>query len=95
MYMVSVIIPVYNVEAYVERCLHSVVAQKQIALEVIVVDDCGTDSSMNIVKRVFEQVACSHRIEHHTRNRGLSAARNTGLDVARANMYTSWIVMIG
>ena len=81
--MVSVIIPVYNVEAYVERCLHSVVAQKQIALEVIVVDDCGTDSSMNIVKRVFEQVACSHRIEHHTRNRGLSAARNTGLDVAR------------
>lgn len=84
MNMVSVIIPVYNVEAYVERCLHSVIAQVQVAVEIIIVDDCGTDQSLNIVESVLgHTTSCNYSIEHHTTNRGLSAARNTGLAVAK------------
>lgn len=82
---VSIIIPVYNVEPYVERCLKSVMAQTyQDSIECLIVDDCGTDKSMEVVEKVVNeyQGPIDFIILHHDHNRGLSAARNTGMDAA-------------
>lgn len=81
---VSIIIPVYNVSKYIERCLLSVLNQTWQDLEIILVDDCTPDDSMTIA----EKVAVSHSrgdivtFLRHDWNRGLSAARNTGIAVA-------------
>ncbi len=81
---VSIIIPVYNVSDYVEECLQSVAAQTYTDIECIIVDDCGTDDSMQKVERfvVDYQGPIAFKIIHHEHNRGLSAARNTGMDAA-------------
>lgn len=81
---VSIIIPVYNVAKYIERCLLSVLNQTWPDLEVILVNDCTPDNSMEIVRRVV----ASHprgtvvRCLEHEENRGQSAARNTAIKVA-------------
>ena len=79
----SVIIPVYNVEPYVQRCLESVMAQEvsTAMIECIVVDDCGRDASMGIVRRLIDGYDGPERwkVVAHAENRGLSAARNTGV----------------
>lgn len=80
---ISIIIPVYNVEAYVERCLKSVMTQTYHGtIECLIVDDCGTDKSMEVVEKVLRgyQGPIDFKILRHDRNRGLSAARNTGMD---------------
>ena len=82
---ISIIIPVYNVEPYVEDCIRSVMRQTYDGpMECIVVDDCGTDNSMAVVERVVAEYngPITFKILHHTHNRGLSAARNTGIDTA-------------
>lgn len=79
---ISIVIPVYNVEEYIEDCLKSVVKQTYTeGIECIIVDDCGTDNSMNIVRTFLEQYTgdIKFTIIRHAKNRGLSAARNTGL----------------
>lgn len=89
---VSVIIPVYNVAPYVEQCLVSVLNQTYDNIEIIVVDDCGTDDSMDIVERINEEYKGNKiiRIIHHEHNRGLSAARNTGVKYS-CGTYISFI----
>ena len=85
MMKVSIIIPVYNVEPYVERCLQSVMLQTYNDLiECLIVDDCGTDRSMDVVERIVDAYhgPIRFKIIHHERNRGLSAARNTGMAAA-------------
>lgn len=80
---VSIVIPIYNVSVYIENCLESVRRQIYQDLEVILVDDCGTDNSMEIVQEYLEyHNFVEVKIIHHTHNRGLSAARNTGLEAA-------------
>ena len=81
---VSIIIPVYNVEDYIERCLLSVLNQTHQDIEIILVDDCGQDKSMMIAEQVTKnhENGCLVRILRHQRNRGLSAARNTGIEVS-------------
>ena len=82
---ISIVIPVYNVEPYIADCLQSVMRQTfQGPLECILVDDCGTDTSMEIVKKLIaeNQGPIEFRILHHEHNRGLSAARNTGMDAS-------------
>lgn len=78
---VSVVIPVYNVCEYVEACLRSVERQDYDNLEVVIVDDCGTDGSMSLVKKLLDEWGgrIDARIVSHSKNRGLSAARNTGI----------------
>ena len=49
---ISIIIPIYNVAPYVERCLYSALIQSYEDIELVLVDDCGTDNSMNIVSEV-------------------------------------------
>jgi len=77
---VSVIIPVYNVEKYLKKCIDSVLIQNYSNIEVILVDDASTDGSYKICT---EYVACDERIKvlQNKENRGLSATRNRGLDI--------------
>ena len=84
--MVSIIIPIYNVEQYIYACIESVEAQTYKNYEVILIDDCGADGSMKIVN---DYVHHNHnkkderwRIIRHEKNKGLSAARNTGINAA-------------
>lgn len=79
---ISIIIPVYNVEEYVDACIKSVIAQTYTGpIECIIVDDCGNDRSMEIVKQIITPYSgpIKFRIIAHDQNRGLSAARNTGI----------------
>ena len=81
--LVSVIIPVYNVEIYIEKCLRSVLGNSFIEhCEVILVNDASTDGSMAVVETVlreFPQVRDKVVLRSHDSNRGSAAARNTGL----------------
>lgn len=79
--MISVVIPVYNVEDYLTECVNSVLAQTYTDWEAILVDDGATDSSGTMCD---EYAAKDPRIRViHQKNGGLSAARNTGLKAAR------------
>ena len=85
---ISIIIPVYQVEPYIEDCIRSVIRQTYDGvMECIFVDDCGTDNSMAIVEELIAGYSgpISFKILHHTHNRGLSAARNTGMKAAIGN----------
>lgn len=82
---VSIIVPVYNVEKYIVRCMNSIASQTFHGIEAILVDDCGQDGSL----RLIDNFLCNYtgdvdfRIIHHTENRGQSAARNSGIRSAR------------
>ena len=78
--LVSVIVPAYNVEKYLPRCLDSLAAQTFAFVEIIVVDDGSTDSTLEIAKSYAEGNARFKVV--HRDNGGLSAARNSGLAVA-------------
>lgn len=85
MYLVSILIPVYGVEKYIERCARSLFEQTYDNLEYIFVDDCSPDNSIAILKKVLEDYPerkAQVRIIRHERNKGLSAARNTATDAA-------------
>jgi glycosyltransferase involved in cell wall biosynthesis len=77
---VSIIIPVFNVEPYIERCLLSALNQTYQDVEIILVDDCGPDNSMTVAQQVVDNHPYGYkvRIMKHKQNGGLSAARNTG-----------------
>ncbi|NLN84450.1 MAG: glycosyltransferase family 2 protein, partial [Firmicutes bacterium] len=75
---VSVIVPIYNTEPYIERCLNSVLQQSYNNLELLLIDDCGTDRSMLVASNLLQQSQQNIKILRHEENRGLSAARNTG-----------------
>ncbi len=79
----SVLIPVYNVEEYVAECVHSVLAQCDSQVEVLLLDDKSTDESLRILNRMNYETDCSVRILKHDQNKGLSAARNSLLKEAK------------
>lgn len=82
---VSIIIPVYNVEKYIVDCLSSVVKQDYKGeLECIIVDDCGSDHSMQLVDSFVSKLDnhVTFHVIHHSCNCGLSAARNTGFNAS-------------
>lgn len=78
---VSVIVPVYNIEKYLSKCVESVLGQTYGNFELILVDDGSTDSSGNICDCFSEQD--KRIIVIHKKNGGLSSARNAGLDIAK------------
>lgn len=84
-YSVSVIIPVYNVGKFIERCVRSLMEQTMDNVEYIFVDDASPDNSIQILQKVLADYPNRRdnvRILTHAENKGLPAARNTGLAVA-------------
>ena len=78
--LVSVIVPVYNMEKYLEKCLKSIIDQTYKKIEIIIVNDGSTDSSIEICNKFKEN---DNRIKIITKkNAGLGMARNTGLENA-------------
>lgn len=79
---VSIIIPLYNAEKYIEETLLSIDAQDYPDKEVIIVDDCSMDSSAEIVKRMQSNMPYIryHKLEH---NSGVAIARNTAIKLAK------------
>ena len=84
-YIVSILVPVYGVEQYIERCARSLFEQTYPNLEFVFVNDCTPDKSIEVLRQVIEDYPerkASVRIINHEKNRGLAAARNTALDNA-------------
>ncbi len=78
--MISVIVPVYNVDKYLERCILSIVQQTYRNLEIILIDDGSTDDSGKICDSWAERD--ERIVVKHIQNSGVSVARNTALDMA-------------
>lgn len=81
--LVSIIVPVYNVERYLDCCLDSIKKQTYDRLEIIVVEDCSTDGSLKRLQPHLNDERI--KLIQHERNGGLSAARNTGIDAANGD----------
>lgn len=82
-YKVSVIIPVYNVEQYLKKCLDSIVNQTLKEIEIIIVDDGSTDESGKIVDQYKEKY--TNVVAIHQENKGPGAARNLGMSCAQGD----------
>lgn len=86
--LITIIVPVYNVEKYLSKCLDSIICQTYKNLQIILIDDGSTDNSALICD---EYAIKDDRIEViHKKNGGLSSARNAGLDIARGD-YISFV----
>ena len=85
---ISVIVPIYNAEKYLERCIESILSQTYSDFEVILVDDGSTDASLEIAKR-YEESSTKVQV-FHQENQGSSAARNLGIKNATGD-YLSFI----
>ena len=77
---ISVIIPAYNVEQYIQECLDSVISQENIKLEIICINDGSTDSTGAIIEKYVDHF--SNIILYSQNNKGLSASRNKGIELA-------------
>lgn len=84
--LISVIVPVYNVAPFIEKCIRSLVQQSYQNIEIILVNDGSTDNSGNICDDWKMRDSRIHVI--HKQNGGLSDARNAGIEVAKGNFYS-------
>ena len=84
--MISVIVPVYNVEEYLEECLNSIQHQTYTDIEVILVNDGSRDGSKEICERYCQQDSRFHLINQE--NKGLSGARNRGMTESKGELIT-------
>lgn len=87
-YLVSVIVPVYNVNLYLKQCVDSILSQTYKKLEILLVDDGSTDNSGMICDdyaKIDQRVKVIHK-----KNGGLSDARNVALDICRGD-YISFV----
>ena len=80
---VSVVVPIYNVENYLEKCIKSLISQSLTDLEIILVDDGSTDSSSVICDKY--SILDSRIVVIHKKNGGLVSARKTGLKIAKGD----------
>ena len=85
---VSIIVPVYNAEDYIKKCISSICTQSVSELQIILVDDGSTDNSLEICRQLQKN---DNRIEvFHQENQGASAARNKGMQLANAE----WVMFV-
>lgn len=86
--LISVIVPIYNVGEYIEKCIKSIIEQSYSNLEIILVDDGSTDNS----KQICDRYAClDARITiFHKKNGGITSARKAGMSVAQGE-YVIWV----
>lgn len=80
--LVTIVIPVFNVEEYIVQCIQSVIAQSYKNIEILCIDDQGTDRSMDAVS-TLALLDKRIRVLKHVTNLGLGSARNTGIREAR------------
>lgn len=88
-YKVSIITPVYNVKKYISECILSVINQTYSNIELILVDDCSTDNSIEIAQKLLTQnpkERFSYKIIRHNINKGVSVARNTAIKNATGDL---------
>ncbi|AUM75889.1 glycosyltransferase family 2 protein [Paracoccus jeotgali] len=85
---ISVIVPLYNTERYLTKCLESIMAQTLREIEIICVDDCSPDKSAELVSQFAKQDK-RVRLIRHDQNAGLGGARNTGIINAHADYVAS------
>jgi glycosyltransferase involved in cell wall biosynthesis len=86
MIKISVLVPVYSVEKYIERCARSLFEQKLDDIEYIFVDDASPDKSIEILEHIISEYPAKKnciKIIKHEINKGLAQARNTGLNAAK------------
>ena len=91
---VSIIIPVYNVEQYLRQCLDSVCNQTFKNIEIIVINDCSPDNSLQIIKE-YQQKDNRINLINLEKNRGLANARNIGIKMLKGNILPLLIPTIG
>lgn len=84
--LISVIIPVFNVEEYIKKCINSILNQTYVNIQIILINDGSTDSSGQICKEYAEKH--QNILVINQNNQGLSAARNTGLTNAKGKYVT-------
>ena len=87
--LISVVIPVYKVEAYLDRCVESVIGQSYRNLEIILVDD-GSPDRCGEMCDAWAQKDARIRVLHQV-NAGLGAARNRGTEAATGDLSATWI----
>lgn len=92
MSLISVIVPVYNVEQYIKRCVDSILKQTFTDFELILIDDGSPDQCSKICDNYALEDSRVKVI--HQKNGGLSAARNTGIDYVFANSNSEWLCFI-
>lgn len=86
--LISVIVPIYNREGYLDKCLNSIITQTEVETEIILIDDGSTDTSPQIIDDYASSHANIKAI--HIPNGGVSHARNVGLDMATGD-YISFV----
>lgn len=84
-YKVTIGIPLYNAEPFINRTMESILSQTFDSIEFLIIDDCGKDNSVNIVQEIQQQHprGCDIRMLHQSVNMGVSAARNRIIDEAK------------
>ena len=87
-FLVSIVVPIYNSEKYIGRCINSIINQSYRNLEIILINDGSKDNSLNICKKFAKQD--KRIIILNQNNNGVSAARNAGIDIAKGE-YISFI----
>ena len=79
MMKVSIIVPVYNTEKYLRRCLDSLVNQTIEDIEIIVINDCSPDNSKEILKEYEKKYKDKIKVFHNKTNKGIGYNRNYGI----------------
>lgn len=92
--LISVIVPVYNGQDYLEKCIESICGQSYQNLEIIIVDDGSTDDT----PKVCDDIVCKYSVNYgdikrsvvavHQKDKGVSSSRNTGIDLAKGEYIT-------
>lgn len=91
--LVSICVPVYGVEKYIERCARSLFEQTYQNIEYVFVNDCTPDHSIDVLNQVlcdYPERSSSIKVISHSKNRGLAAARNTGVENASGE-FILWV----
>lgn len=84
--IISIIVPVYNVEKYIDKCINSILHQTYTNIELLLIDDGSPDKS-GIICDAYAQQDCRVQV-FHEQNAGVSAARNIGINNAKGEFIT-------
>ncbi len=84
-FWLSVLVPMFKVEAYLDQCLASIIGQADAGVEIVICDDCSPDAGPAIAQRYVDRYPGQVRMISHAQNRGISVTRNSLLEEARGD----------